>query len=87
MKKGNLAAALADANAAIQAEPNCAEAYRCRAQIHEKRGDSPEAKQDLARAKQLEARKRPRHDGIIRPTPIQEPCDEPSYQTVGYASA
>ena len=56
LKKGNPAAALADANAAIQSEPNCAEAYQCRARIHEKRGDVPGAKQDLARAKQLEAR-------------------------------
>ncbi len=57
LKKGNLDAALADANAAIQSDPNCVEAYQCRARIYEKQGDAAKAKQDLARAKELEARK------------------------------
>jgi tetratricopeptide (TPR) repeat protein len=72
VKKGNPAAALADANAAIQSEPNCAEAYQCRARIHEKRGDAPEAKQDLARAKQLDAQKA-----------VQARRNQPSYPDTG----
>ena len=55
LKKGKLDAAMADVNAAIQSDPNCAEAYQCRARIYEKQGNAAKAKQDLARAKELEA--------------------------------
>ena len=47
--------AFADCGEAIRLDPDCAEAYRIRALVHRARGASDEARQDQARADELDA--------------------------------
>ena len=55
LKKGDLNAALKDANAAIENNSNCAEAYRCRGRVYRRLGKKGEADRDFHEAERLRA--------------------------------